>query len=305
MSDVVALPWNDPVRFEYGPILGEGTCAVIHLVRDAVGRLFAAKVLRPEARMSPVELQVLTACAARGARNIVRLHRTTHNGRVLILEYCDGGTVANSITRPTTIDSRVALHIARDVTRALMDLHALGCIHRDVKPSNMLLLRRHGRLTAVLADFSEALCATRKLESQLYGTPEYAAPELLWQCPCGCTQYEYTQAVDVWALGITLFELLFRCRPFDEGLDLPHLPQRVAAVRSWLQASYSSVLLWLEQRRYEAAAQEDFAFAASCDAIRDCLTWCHHERPTAATVYEILGAATRGTRVPRRRSREA
>jgi serine/threonine protein kinase len=282
MSDVGEL-------YDCGRILGEGTFAIVSLVCDADGRQFAAKTkkLPPGVRASPVEPQVLSLCAAQGARNILRLHRTIHDGHVLILEYCDGGTVANyiynapplySATRRTPISrSREALRIACDVTCALMDLHSLGIIHRDVKPSNMLL-RCNG--TAVLADLGDALCAPHKVESQLYGTPGYLAPELLlWHCPYGCTLYEYTQAVDVWALGITLFELLFGHRPFDEVRHFPD-DEREAAV--W------RCLRWLEGRRSDAVAWEDFAFAALCDAIRRCLTYNRLYRPSAASVHETL-----------------
>jgi serine/threonine protein kinase len=295
MSDVGEL-------YDYGCI-DEGTTARIHLWCVASGQIFAAKVLRRKARVSPAESQILSLCAAQGARNIVRLHHATH--RVLLLEYCDGGTVATYIYKtpphPNRINrSREAFRIACDVTCALMDLHFLDCIHRDVKPSNMLQLRRHGRLTAVLADFGEALHATRKLESELYGTPEYLAPELLLR---HCL-YEYTQAVDVWALGITLFELLFGRRPFDDGLNLTNLTQeqRVAAVRRCLEGSFTVELAELERRRYRAAERGDFAFATVCDAIRECLTWDHHDRPSAASVYETLMGPN--VNVPRRRPRE-
>lgn len=109
------------------------------------------------------------------------------------------------------VDRRKGLSMASNVTRALAYLHTRSppVIHRDVKPGNLLIDRAW---KVKLADFGLAFSERAK---QGAGTPQYMAPELL-------NGDEFGHKVDVYALGMVLYEMLTRAVPFD-GLDAPSI----------------------------------------------------------------------------------
>jgi eukaryotic-like serine/threonine-protein kinase len=108
---------------------------------------------------------------------------------------------------PLGLDGTVEL--AAQLARGLDALHGRGIVHRDVKPSNVLL---DGEGTAALADFGLArgVDSTRlTADGQLLGTPHYLAPELI-------EGREATRASDVYALGCVLYECLAGEPPFGD-----------------------------------------------------------------------------------------
>ncbi|KAG4304135.1 hypothetical protein PORY_002499 [Pneumocystis oryctolagi] len=135
----------------------------------------------------------------------------------LVLEYMEGGEV---IWR--TSDDKPALTIwqaqstFRDVVLGLEYLHYQGIIHRDIKPANLLWTKNH---VVKISDFGVSYCNTclseeeNELElAKTAGTPAFFAPEL---CYCDPSKRSaVTKAIDIWALGITLYCLLFGCCPF-------------------------------------------------------------------------------------------
>ncbi|KAG4301345.1 hypothetical protein PCANB_002310 [Pneumocystis canis] len=137
----------------------------------------------------------------------------------LVLEYMEGGEV---IWR--TPDDKPALTIwqaqstFRDVVLGLEYLHYQGIIHRDIKPANLLWTKDH---VVKISDFGVSYSSTcfslsegeNELElAKTAGTPAFFAPEL---CYCDPSKRSaITKAIDIWALGITLYCLLFGCCPF-------------------------------------------------------------------------------------------
>ena len=98
------------------------------------------------------------------------------------------------------MDENTCRRYIRDVTSALHHMHARHVIHRDIKPENILVAEDG---TLKIADFGWAVHAPPPNSTRytLCGTPEYLAPEML-----GGTGH--TVAVDLWALGILMYELL-------------------------------------------------------------------------------------------------
>ena len=142
--------------------------------------------------------------------NILTVHDAGEQGEFtyVVLELVEGGSVAGRLsTHPSGLPLALALRIARDVTEALAFAHSNGVIHRDVKPSNVLLTSAD---TALLADFgvmrmhgASELTAT----GDLVGTPLYMAPE----------QIESSVAdapADLYAVGVMLFAMVCGRTPF-------------------------------------------------------------------------------------------
>ena len=130
-------------------------------------------------------------------------HGQSGMGGWLAMELASGGSLARA--RPQPLELAVVRRRLADSARALAHVHALGWVHRDVKPAN-LLLRGDGRL--VLGDFGSACPrGTTAPRGHVVGTPLYACPELADAAPA-------TPAMDVYALGAVLHEWLAGRPPF-------------------------------------------------------------------------------------------
>jgi len=142
----------------------------------------------------------------------------------LALDYMDGGDLNSHIQAqrrfgaappPAEFQRRVLAAVGS----ALRYIHALGVLHRDVKPSNVLLSQ--GLKEIKLADFgiSKILEVTAHAHT-VVGTPHYLSPEIV----CG---EPYGQASDAWALGVGMYELASLRRPFEANNQLALVRQIV------------------------------------------------------------------------------
>ena len=114
------------------------------------------------------------------------------------------------------------LHIARDVAAGLAHLHAHGIVHRDVKPDN-LCVGADGYAKLVDLAYARALPATAdgRLHT-LLGTPEYLSPEAF-------TGAGQALPSDVWAFGVSLYEMLLSSLPWQSGENPQELYASVLA----------------------------------------------------------------------------
>jgi tetratricopeptide (TPR) repeat protein/tRNA A-37 threonylcarbamoyl transferase component Bud32 len=138
------------------------------------------------------------------------------DGILLTMELLTGETLAQRLRNGGPLPTSEALPIARQICLGLEAAHQVGVIHRDLKPGNVVLVPARGGVRAVVTDFGLA-----RLESGhdpgaptlttagggLVGTPAYLAPEQL-------EGGEITTAVDVYALGIVLYEMATGTVPF-------------------------------------------------------------------------------------------
>jgi eukaryotic-like serine/threonine-protein kinase len=131
----------------------------------------------------------------------------------MVLEYLPGRTLREVLEEnaPALLPTTEVIRILLRVCAALVYVHEHGVIHRDVKPDNILLLN-NGEVK--LLDFGIAMLGgKRRLKWQnvsgLIGTPDYMAPELLWGKQ-GSVQ------TDIYAVGMTLYELCCGRTPFEE-----------------------------------------------------------------------------------------
>lgn len=145
----------------------------------------------------------------------------------IVMRYLDGGTLQARI-RQGPLSSSETIGIIRQVADALDYAHSHNVIHRDIKPSNIMLDRRGN---AYLTDFGIAKMGegTSQLTgSGIVGTPAYMAPEQTKQGPPA-------PAADVYALGVTLFEMVTGQVPFSADTPiaqiLMHLQDPVPSLR--------------------------------------------------------------------------
>jgi serine/threonine protein kinase len=200
-------------------------------------RPVAIKLMRPGYVKLPEATARFKAEARYGRRlshdGIVRVRGHRHNGRpFLVMELIRGPSLAITLSAGPLTPER-ALDVIAQVAQALHAAHSAGVIHCDVKPAN-LLLRSDGQVK--LIDFGIARSVgSMALTSAgtVLGTPAYLAPERLAGQPA-------TVAVDLYALGVVLYEGLAGGRPFTgtateialahQTRPIPPLPSCVPAM---------------------------------------------------------------------------
>lgn len=147
--------------------------------------------------------------------NIVRFfdRLKTANNIYMIYEFCNGGTLETLIYK-STIPLNKCMDFFDQLIQGFKAIARENILHRDIKPSNVLI---HNDDIVKIADFGfcKSLYGELEMTKTMVGSPIYMAPELL-------RGMEYSQKADVWSLGVLLYEMLFKCCPFEEK-NIPSL----------------------------------------------------------------------------------
>lgn len=197
--------------------LGEGGMGEVYLAEDqATKRLVALKRLRSS---GPADASTLARFASEAAASAAVDHPgvvgCTHvdvsddGGIYHIMEYVKGCTLQAALAAGAA-DMSAALRLGAGIADVLAAAHAAGVVHRDVKPSNIMLTDAHPGLR--IMDFGIAKVRDEPTEAtrtgQVLGTPRYMAPEQLTDGAA------ITGGTDVYALGAVLFEMIAARPPF-------------------------------------------------------------------------------------------
>ncbi|XP_017005676.2 cGMP-dependent protein kinase 1 isoform X1 [Drosophila takahashii] len=176
------------------------------------------------------EKNVMIKC--RHSPFIAQLYRTYRNDKYVyfLMEACMGGDVWTVMSKRQYFDEKTAKFIAGCVVEAFDYLHSHNFIYRDLKPEN-LMLGTDGYCKLVDFGFAKFVRHNEKTNT-FAGTPEYVAPEII-------LDRGHDRAVDYWALGILVYELLVGKTPFRgvnqikiyqqilSGIDVIHMPSRI------------------------------------------------------------------------------
>jgi WD40 repeat protein len=200
--------------------LGRGAFGLVFKAHDEkLNCAVALKVLRPELAASAGDRDRFEGEARKAAAirhdHVVAIYRVGSTpGFALpyfVMEYIDGAALNDRLEHQGPLQSREAAEIARQTALGLAAAHACGLVHRDVKPSNILLERSSGR--AKLADFGlarsfEVPAAKLTQTGAIVGTPPYMSPEQI------TAPQRIDHRSDVYSLGVVLYEMLTGEPPF-------------------------------------------------------------------------------------------
>lgn len=256
--------------------LGKGGMAwVFRATHTMLYRPCAIKILapRPGSGEDMVDLFLAEARAAASLvhPHIVTVHNIGQSGSLhyIELEYVPGHTLQQLVQAAGKLDAYSATDLLSQACSALAEAHRCGVVHRDFKPSN-ILVHRNGQ--AKLADFGLAKRVTRggSPDDSLAGTPYFMAPELFRTRPA-------SKASDVYAVGVSYYYLLTG--------DFPYVERNVAK----LAEKHANAPVPDPRQRCPGVPDEAADLAIRCLAKRA------DERPAdGERVYRELQAISRG-----------
>ena len=212
------------------------------------GRAVAAKILRPELAGDEIFLSRLRAEAAnsRGLRHpnlaVVLDSGERHGSGWIVMELVQGRALSDILAERGTMPPEEILPILAQVARALQVVHDSGVVHRDVKPSN-ILINREG--LAKLTDFGISMGVNQRpmtATGMVMGTAQYLAPEQAMGNMA-------TPSGDLYALGVIAYEALAGHRPFTGSTQVDiafaHVNQPVPPLPDHLPAEVREVVMEL------------------------------------------------------------
>jgi serine/threonine-protein kinase len=245
--------------------LGAGGMGVVFKAEDTrLGRTAALKFLPPELTREEASKQRFLVEARAAARldhpNICTVYEAgeTDDGQLFIaMAYYEGETLDRRIVRGA-IPAAEAVALVRQIAEGLAAAHAAGIVHRDIKPTNVVVTASG---VAKILDFGLAkltdVSMTRSRTT--VGTAAYMAPEQI-------RGDRVTPATDVWGLGVLFFELLTALRPFrsehDQGVLYSILSDPAPPVRDHhpdipleLEAVVQKMLSKEPEQRYQSMGE--------------------------------------------------
>lgn len=224
-------------KYRVERVIGSGGMGIVVAARhEQLGQLVAIKLVRDDAldQGDTVERFLREARAAVQLRSehvakVLDVGKLESGAPYMVMEFLDGSDLGHVLDEsgPMALDTAVLLIL--QACEAIAEAHAAGIVHRDLKPQNLFLTRTLSgsprlkvldfgvsKTTGLTQDGKGALTRTRAM----LGSPLYMAPEQMR------SSRDVDARVDVWALGVVLFELLTRRWPF-EAESMPELCLKV------------------------------------------------------------------------------
>lgn len=200
-----------------GKPIGSGSYGLVtKVVHTGTAEIFAMKAIPKkkvmEQRMTAYLMREVKTQLRLQHPNILRLHYYFEDAQNvhLLLEYARDGSLFSVLRKLGRLKDDEAANMYVDVAGALDFLHRNAIIHRDLKPENILICAGDdGENVAKLADFGwcAELAQNEGMRNTFCGTWDYLSPEMIQNEP-------HDSAVDIWAIGVLLFEMLLGRPPF-------------------------------------------------------------------------------------------
>ena len=261
-------------RYEIIESLGTGGMGKVYRVYDnRIKEEIALKILKPEiaANIKTIERFSNEIRLSRKIthKNVCRMHDLNEheNGQYITMEYVPGEDLKSFIKRVGQLPPKKAIIIGKQICQGLAEAHALGVIHRDLKPQN-IMIDKSGN--AKIMDFGIA----RSLkaggitgEGTIIGTPEYMSPEQV-------EGKDTDQRSDIYSLGVVLYEMLTGDVPFKGdstfSIALKHkeeLPPHPRELNPELSPEVSTVILKCMAKEKEKRYQSTQELFEDLDAL--------------------------------------
>ena len=242
--------------FQIERLLGRGSTSTVYAARElALDRAVAIKILNPvlaedldALRRFQEEARAVAALNHPHVARAYRFGRLPDGTPYLVMRLVKGRTMRDRLRAEGMLLPELAIPILKHVVSALAAAHAIGIVHRDVRPENVLWDEENDK--ALLVDFgisalfasSDAKLTVLNETESLYGDPKYLSPEQI-------RDDDITVQADIYALGVMAYELLTGQGPYDALTDAElleaHLhaePKDLAKIQGEVEANIANVL---------------------------------------------------------------
>ncbi len=217
---------NLPDYYQVLSLIGEGGMGTVYKVLDTrLDKVFAVKVLRPQlvADKNALERfkQESQAASSLNHANLAAVYTYDvgkHGAPYIVMDYCEGENLAEVLKHGKCIDVPSAIDLFIEIAEALEHAHEKGVIHRDIKPTNIIIEQRNGTKIPKLVDFGIAKILPREgvntqgltQTGDIFGSPLYMSPEQ-------CLGNELDARSDIYTMGCVMYECLCGKPPFSGG----------------------------------------------------------------------------------------
>lgn len=297
-------------KYSIERVLGEGGMGVVYLAEDIHTRTpVVLKAVRSDlAHRKDVRERTLAegrALAQIDHPNVVHLNAVVVEGEGLwlVMQYIDGESLERRIRRyieekrPMPVDE--ALSVFRQIVAGVNAAHREGLIHRDLKPANVLIRSKDG--TAKVTDFGIAKVeddarAGKGMTKGIIGSLWYMSPEQV------TGRRDLDKRVDVYALGIVLYEMLVGRVPFDADSDHEIMRQHIQAPVPLISHMRRDVPEAIDAMIQKACAKDREGRFADAEEVMRALDGLASAGPRASAISVDERASTSAAEAPRARA---
>jgi serine/threonine-protein kinase len=234
-----SAPASDPYlgrvvadRYLVERLLGVGSMGLVYLASHTVlDKAVALKIIRQDLAQDDESVgRFVTeakAASAIGSEHIVEVQdfgKLPDGATYIVMEYLEGVTLGEALDREGGVSIEESVRIAAQVAEALGAAHAVGVVHRDLKPDNVFLLHGEGGFFVKILDFgiAKVMHSGQKLTAvgSVMGTPHYMSPEQ-------ATGARTDARTDIYSLGVMMYEMASGKVPFDAENPLAVISMQV------------------------------------------------------------------------------
>src|SRR5436190_5727152 len=260
--------------------LGRGGMGAVYKARDTLlDRVLAIKILHPDLSNPRRErrfIQEAKAASSLNHPNIVTIYEIFHVGNApcVAMEYVTGETLEKHL-EPGPMPLRQGLNWAIQIADGLSKAHQAGIVHRDVKPSNIMitdagLVKILDFGLAKLIDISDESESGERLtqEGRVVGTPPYLSPEQ-------AQSVKVDARSDIFSLGCVMYEMFSGKRPFERDSNIEMLtavvcdhPKKIRSVTKEIPASLEKIIALCLEKKVERRPQQMEDVREALESIR-------------------------------------
>uniref|UniRef100_A0A6A7FN63 Serine/threonine-protein kinase PLK4-like n=2 Tax=Hirondellea gigas TaxID=1518452 RepID=A0A6A7FN63_9CRUS len=212
---------DDEYEIEREPIARGKFAAVRRARHRLTNEIFAAKYVRRRRRAKTLEAEaearheVAVLVKSRAHSHIAHLHKVyeTRHEYIILLEFGAGGDLQKLLDEQVALSEDMVRVLMLQVLMGLRFLHNNSIAHLDIKPQNLIMMGSSPVEGVKLVDFGLSRVISQETElTQIMGTPDYVAPEVINFEPVGL-------ATDMWSVGVITYVFLTGCTPFGGDTD--------------------------------------------------------------------------------------
>jgi calcium/calmodulin-dependent protein kinase I len=206
-------------HYRIGEVIGEGGFASVRLGQcRSTGRIVAVKSMRKEQEFMQLYGREIAVIKRVDHSNIVRTFDLFETDKKIhiVMEYMKGGMLFEAIADGVAFPEVDVAQLLREILHGIMYLHDNGIVHRDIKPENVLCTDAQPPWHVKIADFGLSKFTEKGdpsadvLMKTMIGTPEFIAPEV-------ARHENYTSKVDIWAVGMLMYNVVTGRLPFEDN----------------------------------------------------------------------------------------